>query len=158
MHYASCFVICCLPPGALWFTFWYSAVYLVVVSYSLLVVVSWCVDYMCSVAYGSCVLLALHVLCCWFVLWCLLPGGALLFTFLFLLINLLLLIDALLLNNQPSSCFPYNQLTLLLQPVSVIVVGFSPKPGFFDWNGKSSHHHESENVLNWIQWVSICLI
>ena len=98
----------------------------------------------------SALLLALHVLYC-FVLWCLLPGGALLFTFLFLLINLLLLIDALLLNNQPSSCFSYNQLTLLLQPVSVIVVGFSPK---------SSHHHENENenVLNGIQWVSICLI
>ena len=96
-------------------------------------------------------LLALHVLCCWFVLWCLLPGGALLFTFLFLLINLLLLIDALLLNNQPSTCFSYNQLTLLLQSVSVIVVvvvGFSPKLGFFDWDGKSSHHHENGNVLN----------
>ena len=71
----------------------------------------------------SALLLALHVLCC-FVLWCLLPGGALLFTFLFLLINLLLLIDALPLNNQPFllvfltinllCCFSQCQLLLLL--------------------------------------------
>ena len=105
-------------------------------------------------------LLALHVLCCWFVLWCLLPGGALLFTFLFPLINLLLLIDALPLNNQPFllvfltinllCCFSQCQLLLLL--------GSLPNRAFLI--EVENHPIIMKMDFFWIeiQWVSICLI
>ena len=169
MHYASCFVICCLPPGALWFTFWYSAVYLVVVSYSLLVVVSWCVDYMCSVAYGSCVdskrsvaCLACALLFCALVLtswWCsavylLVSSNQLAAAYwcsaAYLTTNLLLVF----LTINLLCCFSQCQLLLLL----LLLLGSLPNWAFLI--EMENHPTIMKMEMFWIeiQWVSICLV